>query len=95
MTALPSLLEPLVATLPNLTRLTLSYFERSEAFLDGLDLLPLLDRLHRLDSLELRDVELEPGVWGWLERGAGNRLRQFTYKGNKGMILLHSSSCNS
>jgi len=74
-----SLLDPLSQILPNLEHLTISNFERSEVYLDGLDNLPLLHVFTKLQSLTLQDVEMDQ-MYRYLEQGGGHNIRCFTYK---------------
>jgi len=74
-----SLLDPLSQILPNLQHLTISNFERSEVYLDGLDNIPLLHKFTRLQSLTLQDVEMDQ-MYRYLEQGGGYNIRSFTFK---------------
>ena len=75
-----SLLQPLSRLLPNIERLTISNYERSEAYLDGEDHLPLLSHLHRLTHLALQDVELEPVLAQLGGSTTGAVLAAFSYR---------------
>jgi len=75
-----SLLEPLHRLLPNLHRIALSNYERSEAYLDGEDHLPLLGQFPHLAHLVLHDVHLPPVLLHLATSGAGARLTTLDYK---------------
>ena len=74
-----SLLEPLAQSLPNLQHLSLSNFERSESYLDGIDSLPLLHTFTSLSSLSLQDVEMDQ-FYNYFKQGGGQNLKSFRYR---------------
>lgn len=88
-----SLLEPIARLLPNLERLTMSNYERSEAYLDGEDNLPYLANFKRLTSLSLLDVELGPVFPHLKSSGAGALLRTFSYRSRHKQVILLGNPC--
>lgn len=75
------LLKPLARLLPNLERVSIANFERSESYLDGEDHLPILASFKSLSDLTLVDVDLPPLLGHLSSSGAGKRLRSFCFKG--------------
>ena len=69
-----SLLEQLSQSLPNLEHLTIENYERSEAYLDGIDNIPLLQTFSLLSSLALKDVEMDQ-IYKFLEQGGGGNIK--------------------
>ena len=76
-----SLLEPLARSLPNLEQLHFNNFERSEAYLDGIDNLPILQSLSRLHSLTLQDVEMDQ-IYNYFKTYGGSNIRRFKWVKN-------------
>ena len=73
-----SLLQPLARSLPNLEQLIFNNFERSEAYLDGIDNLPLLQSFPRLQSLTLHDVEMEQ-IYNYFKTYGGSNIKTFRF----------------
>ena len=71
-----SLLEEISSSLPNLEHLSIDNFERSEAYLDGIDNIPILHSLSHLTSLVLNDVEMDQ-FYKYFEQGGGANIRSF------------------
>ena len=73
-----SLLEPLARSLPNLEHLHFYNFERSEAYLDGIDNLPILQSFSRLHTLSLNDVEMDQ-IYNYFKTYGGSNIIKFRY----------------
>jgi len=73
-----TLLEPLSQSFPNIEHLTISNFERSESYLDGVDNLPLLNSFKSLTSLSLQDVEMDQ-FYNYFEQSGGQKIKSFSY----------------
>ena len=71
-----SLLEPLARVFPNIEKVHIENYERSEIYLDGIDNIKLLHRFPRLRALDLVDVEMTP-VYYYLEEGGGEKITSF------------------
>jgi len=83
-----SLMEPLANLLPNLEKITMSNYERSEAYLDGEDNLPILGAFPHLTYLVLQDVEMEP-VFRYLgSSSVGRNIKGFCYRSRHKQIEL-------
>ena len=83
-----SLLEPLARSLPNLEQLKFNNWERSEAYLDGIDNLPLLQSFSRLHTLTLQDVEMDQ-IYNYFKTCGGSNIRTFR------LVDIHYYCCKS
>ena len=73
-----SLLPPLARSLPNIHKLNINNFERSEAYLDGVDNLPLLQSFCSLHTLTLQDVEMDQ-IYNYFNTYGGSNIRTFRF----------------
>jgi len=83
-----SLLEPLARSLPNLEHLHFYNFERSEAYLDGIDNLPILQSFSRLHTLSLNDVEMDQ-IYNYFKTYGGSNIIKFSYSSRHRTIDLY------
>ena len=85
-----SLLQSMAHSLPNLQQININNFERSEAYLDGVDNLPLLQSFPRLNGLTLKEVEMDQ-IFNYFQTFGGNNIRSFRYD----PLIYDSNSCQN
>lgn len=83
-----NMLEPLSKVFPNLERITLNNYERSEIYLDGTDNLKHLHKFARLNSMILNDVEMAPVCKFFENGGLGSQITSLVYESNNRQIDL-------
>ena len=74
-----SLLPTLARSLPSLQSININNFERSEAYLDGVDNLPLLQSFSKLHSLTLKDVEMDQ-IFNYFQTFGGSNIKTFRFE---------------